>query len=396
MKFLNKYIRITAAVMLITTFTVPALARTAYVDRLDTGIIEEVTIAIQGAYQRFIKETLTNLSNIKAISELRNLESQIKQILDLRDEALSMANTGLSNVLNETVGKAQDSFNGTLEKLGSTVSSSSGGILDKLFGNNVTNADSYGLSGCVITGQNGDVSYADSLGGNNSLSSIAMKNGIGAAADAAVSRVNAGLDKATSTATLNGDEEQAIMSGYAYLIKAVPILNKDVIDAYLDAAETIGSNNGDKETFLAFVADSSKSAPLAAITQELDKYLAKESPYEKTEYEKKLKEEISKDAEELKTISENDDSPECKLTGLMGTTVRQNELTMRQYADIIDIAADTVRINSIESGMKAEDMSRALAEKIEKYNEQLVLADPTTRTNMYKKSGVLSTGGVKQ
>lgn len=369
MKGLKK--RIVLLFLIISTVVLPlfsglAFARTAYVERNDTIPIENVTIALQSAMQIYQKYVLTNLDNLKSIKGLGDLGEIFGFLNDVKEEFdIMLGKLKINDMikLDELTKEMGGDFSNILLQIGEGETSLLGSI-GSMFGINDTITDLNGITGAIISGKIGGTTLA---GGKNDLNKVAKEKGLGGAATEAVSRTSQTIDKIAEKAASGSDIEQAIMSGYSNLLKAVPMIHPEIASsaAYVAKNGLDAYTDDDTKYFQTFLADASKAMPLAAIMELLDRHMSEKSPYSKEKYQEKIVDEIAKIQKELEDIAPEIielESPETKTTRLMGVIIRQNELTLRQYETLAVVCADNIKMNGIIAGLKTTKTSDAITQ----------------------------------
>ena len=372
-------------------FCAPAMARTAYVERNDTGSIENVTMALQSAMQIYQKYVLSNLAGLKTITGLADLQENFAALNDVRDEMGGMfGKLNISDMIkfDDLTKDMGTDFDGILSEIGSGRESIMGSI-GNMFG--FGGGEGIGINGAIMTGKLGNTNLA---GGGRDLARTAKDKGLGGAAVEAVSRTAQTMDEIAKNASAGTDAGNAVVSGYSYLLKAVPMIHPDIAAAAGNAGKE-GLNaytDEDIEYFYTFFADASKSIPLASIMELLDRHMKEDSPYSDKKYSEEIGEDIKKIAKELENIPPAGiidlESPETKTTRLMGVVVRQNELTLRQYETLAVLCADNIKMSSISAGLKTSKMSGHITKNIISRVTQYGLADKKAKRNALSSIGV--------
>lgn len=370
----------------------PALARTAYVERNDTNPIESVTIALQSAMQIYQKYVLSNLAGLKSITGLADLQESFAALEDIKKETNGMfGKLNISEMIKLdgiTDGIGQD-FGNILGDIGVDTK---GGFLDSLTGlfsgqsNPVT-----GITGVLMSGKMG----GKTLTGDGDIGQTAKDKGLGGAATEVVSRTSQVMDEIAGKEYGSGnDRDAAIMSAYSYIMGTVPMIHPEVADASVNTAKQglKAYTDSDVEYFLTFMADSSKSIPLAAIMKILDRHMKEDSPYSEKGYQKEIVEEIKTIAEELEDIPPSGiidlESPETKTTRLMGVAVRQNELTLRQYEILTDVITDGVKMEAVKAGLNTARMGDRISKNIVSRANQFEITDKDFSDKYLKDTGI--------
>lgn len=372
-------------------FCAPAMARTAYVERNDTEPIESVTMALQSAMQIYQKYVLSNLANLKTITGLADLKENFTALNDVRDEINGMfGKLDMSEIIkfDDLTKDIGSEFDGILSEIGSGKESFMGDI-GNIFG--FGGEEGIGIEGAIMTGRLGNTSLA---GGGKDLARTAKDKGLGGAAVEAVSRTAQTMDEIAKNASAGSGAGDAVMSGYSYLLKAVPMIHPDIATASVNAGKE-GLNaytDEDIEYFHTFFADASKSIPLASIMELIDRHMKEESPYSEKKYSEEIGEDIKKIAKELEDIPPAGiidlESPETKTTRLMGVIVRQNELTLRQYETLAVLCADNIKMGAVSAGLKTSKMSGHITKNIISRVTQYGLADKKAKRNALSSIGV--------
>lgn len=377
---------------LISLFTFsPAMARTAYVERNDTTPVESVTIALQSAMQIYQKYVLSNLAGLKSIKELGDLRENFGFLNDIQDEMNGMfGKLDISEMIkldDITDGIGQD-FGNILGDIGIDTK---GGFLDSLTGMfGGENIPVTGITGVLMSGKLGGKTLA---GSGEDISRTAKEKGLGGAAVEVVSRTSQVMDEIAGREYKSG-RDAAIMSAYSYIMGTVPMVHPEIMDAAVNTAKQglKAYTPSDTEYFLTFMADSSKSIPLAAIMKILDKHMKEDSPYSAKGYEKEITEEIRTVAEELEDIPPAGiidlESPETKTTRLMGVAVRQNELTLRQYEILAGTVADDIKMEAVRAGLNTARMGNRITRNILARGSQFKITDKDFSDKYLKETGI--------
>ena len=377
---------------LISLFTFsPAMARTAYVERNDTTPVESVTIALQSAMQIYQKYVLSNLAGLKSIKELGDLRENFGFLTDIQDEMNGMfGKLDISDMIkldDITDGIGQD-FGNILGDIGIDTK---GGFLDSLTGMfGGENIPVTGITGVLMSGKLGGKTLA---GSGEDISRTAKEKGLGGAAVEVVSRTSQVMDEVAGREYKSG-RDAAVMSAYSYIMGTVPMVHPEVMDAAVNTAKQglKAYTPSDTEYFLTFMADSSKSIPLAAIIKILDKHMKEDSPYSAKGYEKEITEEIRTVAEELEDIPPAGiidlESPETKTTRLMGVAVRQNELTLRQYEILAGTVADDIKMEAVRAGLNTARMGNRITRNILARGSQFKITDKDFSDKYLKETGI--------
>lgn len=368
-----------------------AYARTAYVDRVDIGIVEEVRVAIQAAEEIYMKYVVSYIDKLKSITGLQELTKNINELIALKDKAFSQfSSLDLNSImpLNELTKLQNEKFN---EILGSTGSIDSG-FIDNIMGFlNEGSINASGLVGAILSGKNDSVSY---YGASGSLSDVANKQGLRKAAEETISRSNQVYEKASEKASSSGgnDVENALLSAIGYITKAVPLTNSPTLDAYLESMSYTTQSAKEQISFITYLSDYAKAAPMSQTVEILDKYLSDKSPYEKTKYEEQLHKEMEDIANQIVAADEDDASPQNKMSLYLAAAIKQNELLMRQYEDIIEIAGDGVKQNTITASLKATTMAGTLRDNIFTRTNIVSEAPDEMKIRYMKEAGITSGG----
>lgn len=377
---------------LISLFTFsPAMARTAYVERNDTTPVESVTIALQSAMQIYQKYVLSNLAGLKSIKELGDLRENFGFLTDIQDEMNGMfGKLDISEMIkldDITDGIGQD-FGNILGDIGIDTK---GGFLDSLTGMfGGENIPVTGITGVLMSGKLGGKTLA---GSGEDISGTAKEKGLGGAAVEVVSRTSQVMDEVAGREYKSG-RDAAVMSAYSYIMGTVPMVHPEIMDAAVNTAKQglKAYTPSDTEYFLTFMADSSKSIPLAAIIKILDKHMKEDSPYSAKGYEKEITEEIRTVAEELEDIPPAGildlESPETKTTRLMGVAVRQNELTLRQYEILAGAVADDIKMEAVRAGLNTARMGNRITRNILARGSQFKITDKDFSDKYLKETGI--------
>lgn len=377
---------------LISLFTFsPAMARTAYVERNDTTPVESVTIALQSAMQIYQKYVLSNLAGLKSIKELGDLRENFGFLTDIQDEMNGMfGKLDISEMIkldDITDGIGQD-FGNILGDIGIDTK---GGFLDSLTGMfGGENIPVTGITGVLMSGKLGGKTIA---GSGEDISGTAKEKGLGGAAVEVVSRTSQVMDEVAGREYKSG-RDAAVMSAYSYIMGTVPMVHPEIMDAAVNTAKQglKAYTPSDTEYFLTFMADSSKSIPLAAIIKILDKHMKEDSPYSAKGYEKEITEEIRTVAEELEDIPPAGiidlESPETKTTRLMGVAVRQNELTLRQYEILAGTVADDIKMEAVRAGLNTARMGNRITRNILARGSQFKITDKDFSDKYLKETGI--------
>lgn len=377
---------------LISLFTFsPAMARTAYVERNDTTPVESVTIALQSAMQIYQKYVLSNLAGLKSIKELGDLRENFGFLTDIQDEMNGMfGKLDISEMIkldDITDGIGQD-FGNILGDIGIDTK---GGFLDSLTGMfGGENIPVTGINGVLMSGKLGGKTLA---GSGEDISRTAKEKGLGGAAVEVVSRTSQVMDEVAGREYKSG-RDAAVMSAYSYIMGTVPMVHPEIMDAAVNTAKQglKAYTPSDTEYFLTFMADSSKSIPLAAIIKILDKHMKEDSPYSAKGYEKEITEEIRTVAEELEDIPPAGildlESPETKTTRLMGVAVRQNELTLRQYEILAGAVADDIKMEAVRAGLNTARMGDRITRNILARGSQFKITDKDFSDKYLKETGI--------
>ena len=380
-----------AAAFIFASFQAPAVARTAYVERNDTMPVESVTIALQSAMQIYQKYILSNLAGLKSIKELGELRENFGFLNDIQDEMNGMfGKLDISEMIkldDITDGIGQD-FGNILGDIGVDIK---GGFLDSLTGMfGGQNIPVTGITGVLMSGKLGGKALS---GSGEDISGTAKEKGLGGAAVEVVSRTSQVMDEIAGREYKSG-RDAAIMSAYSYIMGTVPMIHPEIADAAVNTAKQglKAYTPNDTEYFLTFMADSSKSIPLAAIMKILDRHMKDESPYSAKGYEKEITEEIKTVSEELEDIPPAGildlESPETKTTRLMGVAVRQNELTLRQYEILAGAVADDIKMEAVRAGLNTARMGDRITKNILVRGSQFKITDKDFSDKYLKETGI--------
>jgi len=266
-----------------------------------------------------------------------------------------------------------------------------GGFLDSLTGMfGGENIPVTGITGVLMSGKLGGKTLA---GSGEDISGTAKEKGLGGAAVEVVSRTSQVMDEVAGREYKSG-RDAAVMSAYSYIMGTVPMVHPEIMDAAVNTAKQglKAYTPSDTEYFLTFMADSSKSIPLAAIMKILDRHMKDDSPYSAKGYEKEITEEIKTVSEELEDIPPAGildlESPETKTTRLMGVAVRQNELTLRQYEILAGAVADDIKMEAVRAGLNTARMGDRITKNILVRGSQFKITDKDFSDKYLKETGI--------
>lgn len=340
-----------------------AEARIAFPDRNDVSEIESATITLQAQLQLYQKYILNGLDNLKSITNLENLIENT-DVLKSAEKEIRWIKSGISKVqeVDTQVGKTLNEIDSVFTDAGTSAKSGFQSIWESIFGGSKdNNGDSIGD---IIDSGSGGKDGLELAGSRGTLTEIRQKEGLAQAALTAVFRTSqAAKILAENAAESMDDKGKEIAQSAAYFYSVLPMLKPELLETHTgDISEVISQySQQDAENYFVFVADASMSTPVAEIGTLLDKYFNEESSFSDGKLLESQKEQIlAIDEYPGKSDYLNGASAVTAAAGAMGGLVKEQAIALNQLEILADLCADSIRANSLRTGMQTASMSLSL------------------------------------